>query len=253
VFRGPLLSSKLRALAIHLGLSVLIFAPYLYLITQVWFPGPLFATDGGWQGLRIMLLCDLVIGPLLTFLVYRPDKTRRALAIDFSFISLVQIAALVYGTHAVLTQRPVAVSLSEGVFQVVLPEDLKPQTIAPDGWNKFGDGKPYWVFRRAPKDADERGGVVIFAMAEGVGEHALHYLFEPLKASRDAARSQQIDRAKLIAEDPSLAAKFAAIEAGRSASELTWLRLAGRYADALIAFDTEMNIVGWIPQDLPSE
>lgn len=240
---------KLKATALHVGLSLVIFLPYLYLLIYVWFPGPLFFTDGGWQGLRLMLLCDVVLGPILTFLVFNPKKSRRALGFDFSLIALAQLGALAYGTHAVLSQRPVAVSLSSGLFQAVLPETLAKQEIAPADWARLGAGKPYWVFRREAKNADERAGVVTFAMLENVGEEGLFFLFEPLKDSRAGIEAAKIDKTEWIKRDAGLESQFKAIEE-RQSGPLIWLHLAGRYADALIAFDADLNQVGWIRREL---
>lgn len=240
---------KLKATALHLALSLMIFFPFLYLLVFKWFPGPLFFTDGGWQGLRLMLLCDVVLGPVLTFLVFNPKKTRRALAFDFSLIGLAQLGALIYGTHAVISQRPVAVAMSSGVFQAVLADAINKQEIKPEEWARLGSGKPYWVYRRDAANSDEKSGVISYAMVDNIGEEALVFLYEPLKENIQKLKAVQLDRAALGKADPALEAEFKAIESAH-AGELIWLRLGGRYADALIAFDQDLNRVGWIRRAL---
>jgi len=249
-----LILRKLKVTTVHIALSLVIFLPILYLLIVEWFPGALFATSGGWQGLRIMLLCDLVIGPLLTFLVFNPAKSRRALWFDFSLIGLAQAASIAYGIVAVTSQRPVAVAFSEGVLQPVIQQEFDSQTIDAAEWARLGDGKPYWVFRREPKGPDEIAGVMTFAMVEGVAVDALFFLYEPLKANAGALAGAQVDQAKVIKEIPALAAKFKAIEAQalelKSPTPLLWLRLGGRYADAYICFDADLKQVNWIKRDL---
>src|ERR1043165_8080609 len=105
-----LLRAKLRASAIHLALSAIAFAVVLYFILFRWYPEPWFPIDGGWQGVRIMVFVDLVLGPALMFIIYDAAKTRRALAFDLTAIGITQLCAFVWGVYAVHGQRPVAVS-----------------------------------------------------------------------------------------------------------------------------------------------
>ncbi|MCG6936115.1 MAG: hypothetical protein LJE73_09510, partial [Proteobacteria bacterium] len=66
--------SRWRAFLIHLGISLVIFLILAYIILIKWYPVPFFYTDGGWQGVRIVAAVDLVLGPLLTLLVYKHGK-----------------------------------------------------------------------------------------------------------------------------------------------------------------------------------
>lgn len=68
------IQNRYQAFAIHLGLSFLIFIVLASLIVFYWYPGFLFATDGGWQGIRLIAGVDLVIGPCLTLLLYKRGK-----------------------------------------------------------------------------------------------------------------------------------------------------------------------------------
>ena len=66
--------SRFKAFGIHLGISFVIFVFLAYLVVMEWYPGLLFDTDGGWRGMRIIIAVDLVLGPLLTLVVYRAGK-----------------------------------------------------------------------------------------------------------------------------------------------------------------------------------
>jgi len=79
-----------------------------------WFPGELFLLDGGWQGLKIVALIDLVLGPMLTLVLYKPGKPK--LVFDMSCIAAFQIAALAYGFYATYHQRTVAVVFADRNF-----------------------------------------------------------------------------------------------------------------------------------------
>ncbi|MCZ6669385.1 MAG: hypothetical protein O6932_12040, partial [Gammaproteobacteria bacterium] len=77
--------TKLKASSIHFSLSLIIFFILAYQIYYNWYPVPYFSVDGGWQGIRLIALVDLVLGPLLTFLIFDLTKSRRAIIFDLSF------------------------------------------------------------------------------------------------------------------------------------------------------------------------
>ncbi|MEL7399989.1 MAG: hypothetical protein AAFN68_05375, partial [Pseudomonadota bacterium] len=91
--------NRFQAFIIHLGLSLVIFAVLLLLIMQFWYPGFLFTTSGGWDAVRLIIGVDLILGPLLTLLVFNPNKA--SLKKDLSVIALVQTLALAWGTHTI--------------------------------------------------------------------------------------------------------------------------------------------------------
>ena len=51
--------TKLRAFAIHLAASILIFLAFLGMTFFVWYPMPHFEINGGWDVLRILAGVDL--------------------------------------------------------------------------------------------------------------------------------------------------------------------------------------------------
>ena len=86
-----------------------------------WFPGDLFFIDGGWQGLKLVAMVDLVLGPALTLILYKPGKPK--LVMDMSLIAFIQIAALGYGFYTTHQQRTVAVVFAEHNFTTVSAND----------------------------------------------------------------------------------------------------------------------------------
>lgn len=106
--------SKGQAFSIHLALSLLIFSSLVLMMIVWWFPGKLFFLDGGWQGLKLVALIDLVLGPALTLLLYKPRKPK--LLMDMSLIASIQFVALIYGFYATHQQRTVAVVYADGSF-----------------------------------------------------------------------------------------------------------------------------------------
>lgn len=109
-----LVRAKLLATAIHFGLSAIVLGAVALVLLQLWYPWPLWKMLDVPGMLLIAVGVDLVIGPLLTALVYKPGK--RTLKLDMAVIVLLQIAALGFGVHTMAQARP--------VYVVALPERL---------------------------------------------------------------------------------------------------------------------------------
>lgn len=107
------LALKRKALLIHLGLSVVLFAVVMYLITQIWYPGALFWADGGVQATQLVFGVDLILGPLMTLIIYSPLKSLRERIFDMLIIGVIQVGALFWGVHNVYSQYPVGIVLIE--------------------------------------------------------------------------------------------------------------------------------------------
>lgn len=97
---------KFKAMGLHFLCSVLIFAVAVWWVMSVLYPSFYFQLSGGRYGLTLMASVDLILGPLLTLLVYHPMKPMREKILDFVVIALVQIAALGYGLYALYQEHP---------------------------------------------------------------------------------------------------------------------------------------------------
>jgi hypothetical protein len=96
--------SRPRAFLSHLALSAGIVAVVCTLIFFVWYPDPYFQAVGAWNVLRVLVGVDLVLGPVLTLILFKPGKW--GLKFDLAFIACVQLAALVYGVTVIYRERP---------------------------------------------------------------------------------------------------------------------------------------------------
>jgi len=244
-----LFKDKVQALLIHVGISALIFLPFLYLIWVHWFPPPLFFTDGGWQGVRIMLFVDVVIGPTLTFLIFNPQKSRRETLFDFGCIGLVQAAALVYGYVSVESQRIQAVAFSENGFHAVPQRAFAEQSITPDAWARLGTEPPHWVFVREPETAEEQTGILTWELTEGVPRHELEFLYEPVASYWSQVKAQSVQPDKAKSQSPKDARYAHLCDEARTRTQDTaaavCLRLFGYYRPAVLWMDQSGRLLSW--------
>lgn len=233
---ASLLRAKSRVLGIHGAISALVVCPFLYLAWFHWFPPPLFFTDGGWQGMRIMLVVHILIGPALSFLVFDPAKTRLALAADFGFIGLVQAAALIYGCVAIEGKRPLVIAFHDGRFVAVTKDRFSTQTIEASEWRRLGERPPYRVAVRAPATPQEHAGVTTFGLLEGQTAEELFFLYQPLAERWPTMEGQAMPAGDLARFDPDLRQPLHELLARHRQVRL--FLLAGHYRDAWLAFDT---------------
>lgn len=123
--------NRYQAFAAHFGISLVIFLVLVLLVFTVWYPGLLMQADNSWeQALMMIAGVDLVLGPLLTLIVFNPKK--KSLKMDLSIIALCQLAALVAGLYTVNSSRPVGLYLAfppQG-FEVLYANTVTPELAA---------------------------------------------------------------------------------------------------------------------------
>lgn len=143
--------TRLGAFLIHFFFSFLIFLVLMYFLLYVWFPGFFFESDGGWQGIRIIVAVDLVLGPLLTLVVYK--KGKKGLRLDLSIIAIIQIICLSVGTMIVFERRPATLVYTEHAFFSVSHEFYQSKNI---DTNQLKGSSPKIVIATSPSDPFEK-------------------------------------------------------------------------------------------------
>lgn len=139
------ISNRLHFFSIHFLVSLLLALLILYFIFFIWYPQPI-AVDEGVGIIAIMLIAiDVIVGPILVFLVYKEEK--KSLKMDIAIILIVQIMAMGYGLFSIVSSRPVWIVQNGDIFQLVRANAILPkdQEQAGELYEKNGWGKPQWV------------------------------------------------------------------------------------------------------------
>jgi hypothetical protein len=108
--------SRYTAFAIHLMISAAIFLGIAVFVYFVLLPGFLFFSEGGSTILTLIGGVDVILGPLLTLVIY--NKSKPSLKLDLSLIAAIQILALAYGIYALTSSRPLAVFYAQGEYLI---------------------------------------------------------------------------------------------------------------------------------------
>jgi len=147
-------TTRWGAATTHVGFSAILLLIIMSLVYFVWYPGALTFAGGAEEGLKIVIAVDMVLGPLLTLVVYNIVKPRKELIRDLSFIALFQISCLVAGMSLVYEQRPLAVVYSGNEFQIFDAQDLENNQIQINLLDKFSGPYPKIILEKAPEDPD---------------------------------------------------------------------------------------------------
>lgn len=215
------MQARLKAFLIHFGVSILIAVGVVALVFGLWYPTPLHTAVGVTQIFLLLLLVDVCLGPLLTFVVYK--KGKKTLKMDLTIIAILQVSALMYGVHAVAEGRPAWLVFAKDRFEMVRALDVDTRHLdkAEIEYRAPSWLKPQWVAATKPIDYEEARAIIFESVAGGsdIAQHP--YLYQPLTAQKDIIQKQL-----------------------RKVNELTLYNPSERVAKVL---EQQSNIDGWLP------
>lgn len=226
--------SRIKAFSIHLGISGVIYIALLYLIVFHWYPHPFFAADGGWQGVQIVTGVDLVLGPLLTLIVFKSGK--RGLKLDLTLIGLLQAVVLTWGTWLVYDQRTALVTYADGIFYSLNSKQIE---AAGEGARRASQSasSPAYAFVRLAEDKQVRLRQKLKITFSGIPLFLRGDLYEPLDANNlPEVLAHSLDMEKLARESEEQRKELDDFRQrhGQNLSGFAFLPLHCRYKDIIL-------------------
>ena len=140
--------SRWTAFAIHFSISLVVFLVLLAIILWAWYPGILFSVDGGWTGLQIVIGVDLVLGPLLTLVVFKAGKP--GLKFDLTCIASAQVLCMAAGMWIVYNERPLALVLAYDTFYSLASAEFEDFGRDAAVVNEFAGSSPKMLYTQLP-------------------------------------------------------------------------------------------------------
>ncbi|QMT31693.1 hypothetical protein [Alysiella filiformis] len=215
---------KIKATVIHFVFSLLVFLAALAWIRWVLYPDFHFDLNGVWYGLRLIAGVDLVLGPLITLLVYHSAKPMREKVGDFAIAGVVQIIALSYGLHTMYQEHPRMIAFNDyGTAVTVTQREFGESSELPENLAEF----------------DKLAGVPIAAIHPENG--VTHY------AKLDLSSLQKADEATrrtLNYEDD----KQTLADLEKQHGKLYVFGVMGKYQGAFVAMDAAQNLIATFGQ-----
>lgn len=148
-------ADSIRASAIHLSISLLVVVILALLVFKVWYPTPLATATGAVAIFAMVFVVDLLVGPLLTLVVYK--KNKKSLVFDLTVIAIIQITALSFGIYSLSQARPVWLTFYNNRFELVRFNDVE-SIYLKDATTKYTEMSltgPQWVAAKPIGDSQE--------------------------------------------------------------------------------------------------
>jgi hypothetical protein len=198
---------RLLAFGVHLVISALIGILAFTLIYFVWFPSPYFLLASGRELFLLLLGCDVVLGPLLTLVIFNILKSRRELRRDLMLIALIQLGALSYGLHVIFEVRPLYIVFYGDQFNVVAANEVTTDpTLGGSHTLSLRSLMGPQIFgAKIPDNKDERHAILWSSIGGGADIFGMPKYFIPYDQIKDTVRQKALT-AKDFAEQNKIAA-----------------------------------------------
>ena len=240
--------TRYSASLMHFTGSLCVFAMLVGILLRVWYPAPYFSAAGGWQGLQLVAAVDLVLGPLLTLVIYNPAKSRRELGIDISSVVLLQVIALVFGIKAVYEQRPVAVVFLDTSFYTVPALAISSQGVPLAELRRFGNSFPVYVYAERPESGPDFERFLQAVEKQQIPPHEQVPLYRPLGENFSSIIRSSLDVDEIMANNVNMRGQFEALQAesGLALTEMHAIALTSRYRNIVLMFDAGGELKGTV-------
>lgn len=248
-WRGERLAERSRAAALHLLLSALAVLPVAGVAVATWYPPPFFGASGGMRLAVTICVVDVVLGPLLTLLIFDRRK-GRSLKIDLALVASLQVGALGYGLHAAALGRPVFQVFVVDRFEIVTAAQADPAELAaaqPE-FRRLSWSGPRPAAALLPEDPAERRRLM-FASIEGRIDlrHLVSRYVRYERVAADAvARARPVEALRTF--NPPAAVDAAVASTRRPIDRLRYLPVQGGHGDLAALIDAvDGSIAGVVP------
>jgi hypothetical protein len=203
--------------------------------------------------LAIMVGVDVVLGPLLTFIVAASAKPRRILARDVGVIVLVQLVAFGYGVTTLWHGRPLYYAFSVNCLSVVQAQDIEQDSAAASAQNSaltpHWYSLPRWIWAPLPNDSQEADKIIRSAIQGGFDVTARPAYYKPWRSGAAELRSQlkRVDDIKFFSLKEQTLLKKRMNALGLEADRADAIALTGRKRPLLVVFDpSNLRLLAYI-------
>ena len=118
------MKQRLIAAAIHFFASAVVISLFLLLVYFIWYSYPYNVIYSAFDVVKLVAGVDLILGPMLTLVIFNISKPKKELARDVLIIVCFQLVALCWGVNATYKVRPLYAAYYDGTFYTVTGEDV---------------------------------------------------------------------------------------------------------------------------------
>lgn len=243
------------AVAIHFLITLTVTFFVAALIFFIWFPVGLENIMGG-KALFLLVTCsDLILGPLISLVIFNRKKSRRHLIADYVVVGFVQLSALFYGVSVVAESRPVFIGFAVDRMEIVSALELDGSDLkaAPNPKYKikswFG---PQFVYMEKPITTAENTELLFSALGgKDIQLHPKYYrdYSEAVAEIQKKCRPlSSLDKKNILTDEQSKA--WSEVAADKNASAMCFLMVHHRFGFSTAIINKETGCpVKYLPID----
>lgn len=244
---------RFAAAGVHLFICLLVAVAAAVLVFGVWYPHPFRDISGGLALFGLLIGVDVVVGPLLTWLVFNRRKPTSELRRDLAIVAALQLVALGYGLWSMYQARPVYLIHEVDRFVTVSAADIDPADLK-DALPEFRV-TPHFGLQtlglRDAKDLDERRRALEFSLA-GKDLSLQPRFWQRLSTANKSTilkGSKPLDELRARSEvAKELVDEWLKGQSGALA-DLRYFPLVSRENFWTVVLDKDLNMVGYLPID----
>lgn len=120
--------NRYQASLTHLIISGTVIGCFFSVVFFIWYPNPYFSIEDTLNIMVILFTVDVVLGPLLTFVVFKSGKP--GLKSDLSIIAAIQIFALFYGGGIIYNERPLFIAFDVNQFLLARASEINSKELS---------------------------------------------------------------------------------------------------------------------------
>jgi len=243
---------RLKAFSLHLLGSTTVLTLILGTLYFGWYRWPGWYLADATPVVTVLIGVDLVIGPLMTFVVASNSKAHHVLARDIAIIVAVQVCALIYGATSLWNGRPLYYAFSETVLQLVQAYEINADSaelgrkqnagLAPH-WYSL----PRWVWAPLPTDGEEAQKIIAEAISGGADVTSMPQYFKPWDLGLPSLqeRLNRVDDVPYFSPTEKKKLKERLHAAGLGTDQLNTMTFTGKGSPVLAVFDlANLKIIG---------
>jgi hypothetical protein len=243
---------RLKAFGLHLLGSATALALILGLLYVGWYHWPGWYLADATTVVLVMIGVDVVVGPLLTFVIANQNKPRRELKRDIGIIVAVQLVAMIYGSASLWNGRPLYYAFSQNALSLVQAYDLNREQsdLGRRGNPDFAPhwySTPRWIWAPLPQDPAERQKVFDAVAKGGDDVISMPKYYTQWEMGLPSLRDQlkKVDDINFFSVKEKKLLKSRMEAAGASADQSNAIPITGRSRPLLAVFDVpKMQITG---------
>jgi len=230
--------NRYKAFGVHLLGSMCAALLSAGLVFLIWYPG-LFASATGVAGIFLIVLgVDVVIGPLITLIVFNPAK--RELRRDLVIVLVLQLAALAYGMHTVWIARPAYQVFNAGRFDLVLASDVDDEQLKKAVLVEFKTLPwfgPKTIGAKAPENSKARNEILFSSLTGGGDLPQMPQYYLPYAQLKDDVIKRQQPLDKLLLTNSSRKNEVEALKQRYASRKVGFLPFKGKVKDLTVIVD----------------